>query len=122
MFLLEDVQTEIKQNKRIAEHVSYIQAKYTQLLTDSVAYYSGKALADYSLAISVKNTTCTLRQAIGYFIYMLQAIDFVRMQVVDEEDSRSREICITNQLEVLRATLSPAITELATTAFGGLNL
>ena len=53
---------------------------------------------------------------------MLQAIDFVRMQVVDEEDLSSREICITNQLEALKETLSPAIKEQAPTAFGGLNL
>lgn len=122
LFFQDDVLKEIKKNKKIAEHVSYIQTKYTEILTDSIAYCSGKVLADYSLAISVKNTTCTLRQAIGYFIYMLQAIDFIRMQVVDEEDSRSREICITNHLEALKETLSPAITEQATTAFGGLNL
>ena len=122
MFLLEDVQKEIKQNKKIAEHVSYIQSKYMKLLSDSIAYYSGKALADYSLAVSVKNTACTLRQAIGYFIYMLQAIDFVRMQVVNDKDLSSREICITNQLEALKEMLSPVITEQAPTAFGGLNL
>lgn len=122
MFFQDDVLNEIKQAKKIAAHVSFIQAKYTQLLIDSIAYYSGNALADYSITISVKNTTCTLRQAIGYFIYMLQAMDFVRIQIVDEADLNSREICITNQLEALKEVLSSVITEQATTAFGGLAL
>ena len=122
MFFQDDVLKEIKQAKKIAAHVSFIQAKYTQLLTDSIAYYSGNALADYSITISVKNTTCTLRQAIGYFIYMLQAMGFVRIQIVDEEDLSSREICITNQLESLKEVLSSVITEQVPTAFGGIAL
>ena len=122
MFFQDDILKDIEQNKKISEHVSFFQAKYTQLLTDSIAYYSGRTLADYSLSISVKNTTCTLRQAIGYFIYMLQAMGFIHMLLVDEKDLSSREICITNQLEVLREILSPVITEQSTTAFGGLNL
>ena len=117
-----EVQSEIGKNNKIAEHISFLQAKYTQILKDSIDYYSGKNITDYELSISMKNTQCTLRQAIGYFVYMLQAIDFVRMRQMDEKDPKSRKISITSSAEELKDTFSSVITESTTSAFGGLNL
>lgn len=122
LFCFSVFQAEIQKKKKIYEHVSYIQNMYEELIEKSVAFYSGFDLSGFTISVALKNSKCELRQAVGYYIYMLQAINLICMEQADDEDMSIRKICITHEMEFFEQRFSSLIVDQPVTAFGGLGL
>lgn len=122
LFLSPVFRTEIQNKKTISEHISYIQNMYKELIRNSVAFYSGYDFSGFTVSVDVKNTECTLRQAVGYYVYMLQAINLVCMEQADEEDMSIRRIQTTHEMDSFEKRFSSLIIEQPVTTFGGLGL
>ncbi len=122
MFFLTELRSETQNKKKISEHVSYIQNKYMELIQNSVEHYSGYDFTDFKITVSVKNTECTLRQAVGYYIYMLQAIGLISIEQADDEDMSIRSIQPTHELDAFEKRFAAIIIDQPVTVFGGLGL
>lgn len=116
LFFCEEFRREIRKKKKIYEHVSYIQIFYTNVLKNTIMNLGNKNIINLDINISIKNSNCELRQAIGYFLYLLQAIEFISL----ENDSGcfcDRKITIKNALNKLKDQYKDLITEKKPTDF-----
>lgn len=87
LMCLQDVKKFLKQSKRIIDHVGYIQTLYEQYLVQTIQEKEGdKRIAE--IKVSIKNADCTLREAIGCLLFVLQAAQLIQLQT-DSEDKQT---------------------------------
>lgn len=106
----------------IKDHVTNIEDKYKQILVNTVCYIEGLDSSEYSIQVDIIDTaSCNLRQAIGYFLYMLQAIELIKLeQQTDNLASNVRKVRFSEQLNLYIDEIKDYICETSKTAFGGI--
>lgn len=123
MFTVDVFRTDFRKAKLISEHVTYIEDNYKKILLNSIGNIEGIDSKDFSLSIHLVGTNeCKLRQSIGFFLYMLQAIDFIGLEQLSDENDNRRKIRIKESLESFADGLMGYIFEKPETAFGGVML
>lgn len=121
LFFHKPVKAQLQQAKRIQEHVTTLERAYQDILTDTLRYLEGKVYVTQPIKVSVKGTPCDLRQAVGYFLYMLQGAGLIHLEQTGK-DSSDRKVGYTINFRMLEDTASKFLWEEKPTAFGGLKL
>lgn len=121
MFTVESFRSEFRKEKPIKDHVTYIEDNYRKILLDSICNIAGINSNKYSLNVELVGINgCNLRQAIGYFIYMLQATELIGLEQLSEEDCNKRKIRIKEQMESCISDFKDYIYTNPETVFGGI--
>lgn len=121
MFTIESFRSEFRKEKPIKDHVSYIQDNYEKIILNSICNIAGVDSEDYTLNIELLNINgCNLRQAIGYFLYMLQAAELIGLEQLSDENYNRRRIRIKKPLESCIKNLKGYIYDKPKTVFGGI--
>ena len=120
ILFIKEVRRELRKPKPIFEHVNFIEQKYTEIIRDTVQELSGLRTEGYLVSVILKATTCKLNQAIGLYLYILQAIEMICFEQKPGYNIDQRSIRIKDTLKkykFLEALLEqPKLTE-----FGRLN-
>lgn len=120
LFLHDNFLTNLCVEKPIKDHVTDIEQSFYRLMHDSVSDLSNLDISNYEVEISIKNSNCSIRQAIGYYLYMLQGIGLIKMEQTNSKLPQIRKVLPTAELELLRKTFPELIIERPQTAFGRL--
>lgn len=122
MFTVNEFRTEFRKVKTLSEHISFIEREYKQLLLNTIGNIEGIETNDYTLNLEIIGVdSCKLRQAIGYYLYMLQAAGFISLeQLSASAENGCRKIKIKQQLEKCVSNFRTYIYEKPTTEFGGI--
>ena len=121
MFTVESFRSEFRKEKPIKDHVTYIEDNYRKILLDTICNIAGINSNKYSLSVELVGINgCNLRQAIGYFIYMLQATELIGLEQLSEEDFNKRKIRIKEQMESCISDFNDYIYKKPETVFGGI--
>ena len=122
LFFVGEFKKTIRKTKRIYEHVNYIEKFYSNIILNTVCHIEGLKVEEFDININLSRTSCTLNQAIGYFIYMLQGVKLLHLESEsDTLDTSIRKIRISNQFKNY-ASLREYIEDFRTTEFGRLGI
>ncbi len=80
---LKYVQKELRHFKKIIDHVGYIQKLYEQYLVQTIQEKEGD-MHIVDIRVSIKSIDCTLREAIGCLLFLLQGAQLIQMQTDDK--------------------------------------
>ena len=123
LFFHNPVKAQLQRPKEIREHVTTLEQFYRDILKDTLRHIEGKAYVTQPIKVSVKGTSCNLRQAIGYFLYMLQGANLIHLEQTEtKKGSPDRKVVYTSNFRMLEHTASKFLREEKPTAFGGLKL
>lgn len=121
MFAVETFRTEFRKEKTISEHVSFIEKNYKEILLNSICYITGLDSNEFSLNIKVFGVEkYKFRQAVGYFLYMLQAIDLIGLEQLSDTSDDKRKIRIKETFDSYISEFKTYIYEKPKTVFGGI--
>lgn len=122
MFAVEIFRTEFRKEKTLSAHIRFFENEYKKILLNSICNIEGLATDGYVLNLEVVGIdSCKLRKAIGYFLYMLQAIGFISLeQSSSDSNNNHRKITIKQSLEKCLPQFRNYIHEKITTEFGGI--
>ena len=123
LFFIEENRKEFRQTKAIKDHVSFMCEKYEEILLNTIAENEGLEVHRYSIKAALKGTeVCKLRQAVGYYLYMLQAIGLIGLEQNQELNASHRKIRISTNLDDCKTELNGLIYSKRTTEFGMLKI
>lgn len=120
MLFCDDIYTELSIPKMIHEHVSYLQRLYTEIMQNTISHYEGVPLKDYSMEFEILHSPCEIRQAIGLFLYFLQAAGLISLIQGGSPDLSYRRVSITSSMKEYSRYYSSLIEEIKPSAFGRL--
>lgn len=123
LFFVDEFKKEIRNEKRIFEHVNYIDKFYNNVLLNTICHLEGLKVNEFDINIKLSGTSCTLNQAIGYFIYMLQGVNLLYLESESESaDASIRKIRISNKFKNYTTSLGEYIEDFKITSFGRLGI
>ncbi|MBR5947051.1 MAG: hypothetical protein IKZ82_00195, partial [Clostridia bacterium] len=99
MMFIDEIRRELRKPKPIYEHVNFIEKKYTEILQNTVRKLSGLQTNEYKVSVELKAATCNLNQAIGLYLYILQAIGLVGFEQKSQYEEGHRSIRIKTALD-----------------------
>ncbi|MBN1061400.1 hypothetical protein DVV95_06140 [Clostridium botulinum] len=97
-FKLLDFRTEIRTNKNLTDHITYIERFYKRILLNTISEREGKLFDN--IVVSCKDCNLEFRRIISYTLYLLQAMKLINL-VQSEENTEERKISITMDFENL---------------------
>lgn len=121
LFTVDKYKSEFRKEKKIKDHVKYINELYENILLNSICDLEGIDTDCFRIKVDLLDVCgCNLRQAIGSFLYMLQAIEFITLEQVSTEDYVNRKIIIKQAMEKNNPQFKKYIYEKTATEFGGI--
>lgn len=122
MFTIEKFRTAFRKEMPIKDHVTYIEDNYEDILLSTICNKEGLDFEKYSIQVKLTDiNSCDLRQAVGYFLYMLQAARLIGLeQISDGVNSSVRRIRISEQMELCIDSIKDYIYDESRTEFGGI--
>lgn len=122
MIQLDDIEAELEKHKKIHEHVTYITHEIKKILLDTISSMSGYHLSSFNLTIKIKDdTACSFYQAVGLFLFMMQAIGGIKMEL-DPGDETLRNIKISNTLRKYKSALSGYLYDKKESKYGKMRI
>lgn len=120
MFSLDDVRKELRKEKEIHKHVSYISGYYQSIMCNTIEKLEGQNFSDsdYEFKITLKDSSCDLRQAIGYFIFMLQAANLISLVQTSRKHASIRKVQLSVSIDKKIESVSKCIEDTHLTEFG----
>lgn len=124
MFLRDEYRRELRSIKTIKAHINYLYDHYCQLLVNTVLKLSGFTDDEYvDFNITVKNADiCSLKQSIGYFVFLLQALGYINLERDPASEDDKRKVVISIELDDLKNTIGELIIKHEETIFGRLGI
>jgi len=123
LFFVDEFKKNIRNEKRIFEHVNYIDKFYNNIILNTICHLEGLKVNQFDINIKLSETSCTLNQAIGYFIYMLQGVKLLYLESESETaDASIRKIRISNKFKNYIPSLGGYIEDYKITSFGRLGI
>lgn len=121
-FAVDRFKYEVRKEKAIKDHVTFIENEYKKVLLDSICNIEGLDSKNYKFNVNILDPCdCNLRQAIGYYLYTLQGIGFIGLEQVSSDDYVNRKTIIKQSLEKQLTPFKKYIYEKTTTEFGGIS-
>jgi hypothetical protein len=117
LLFIPEVRRKLREEKKIYEHVNFLEIVYKQIVRDTISEITGKKLDNFALKIALKLTPCSLNQAIGYFIYMLQATKLITLEQTSKTDLSKRKIAFSVTLNRQRVYFEKIINMPSKTVF-----
>ena len=120
MLFCDDINSELSIAKMLSEHVSYLQRLYAEIMQNTISHYEGVPVKDYSMEFEILHSSCEIRQAIGLFLYFLQAAGLITLIQGGSPVHSYRRVSITSSLKEYSGCYSRLIEEIKPSAFGRL--
>ena len=103
LFNIDDFKNNLRKNKKIVEHINYIKNVYEKILKETIQEKEGKEFNSIIINIMENHISGTsikieIQQAIGYYLYLLQAMKWISLQQ-DDENIDFRKISISMEFE-----------------------
>lgn len=117
LFNIDDFKNNLRKSKKISEHVTYIKKIYEHILSETIQDKEGKTFNSISINIMENNININIQQAIGYFLYLLQAMEWISLQQEDESIDL-RKISISMEFEEIYKEYKGFILKKENTLFG----
>lgn len=114
------IRKELRKEKEIRIHVNYIYNVYRDILRNTVESLTGIDAENFKVSVSLKGTNCTLKQAVGYFLYMLQAANLISLVQISAVSPTTRKIQLSTHLDKYIRHINDALLDIGTTEFGRL--
>lgn len=109
---------ELRKSKRIIQHVDYIQKEYTMILQNTIVYYDKNELSMYEAKVQMNiPMPIELRQAIGYFLYMLQGMQLIHLEAIDTRKMEIRKVKFSQELLNMEGNLRGILVKQEETEF-----
>lgn len=93
---------------------------YRDILRNTVESLTGIDAENFKVSVSLKGTNCTLKQAVGYFLYMLQAANLISLVQISAVSPTTRKIQLSTHLDKYIRHINDALLDIGTTEFGRL--
>lgn len=114
------IRKELREEKEIRKHVNFIYNTYKDILRNTVETLTGTSAEGYKVSVSLKGSKCTLKQAIGYFLYMLQAANLISLVQKNSSIPTIRKIQFSTTIDEYATVAGNAVIEIGKTEFGRL--
>ena len=114
------IRKELRKEKEIKIHVNYIYNVYRDILRNTVESLTGIDAENFKVSVSLKGTNCTSKQAVGYFLYMLQAANLISLVQISAVSPTIRKIQLSTHLDKYIRHINDALLDIGTTEFGRL--
>lgn len=123
LFYVNKFKKGIRSSKKMVDHINFVKDFYKNIILNTICNIEGLNPEDFRIEIELSETLCDLNQAIGYFIYMMQGINFITLNGnAKHEDCTNRKISISNKFNEYEQYLGEYIVDSPITSFGGLNI
>jgi len=122
MLFVEEFRKELRKEKQIREHVTYLLETYQMLAKNTICDIEGKVFKDYKVKLTLKSSICDAKQAIGYFFYMLQAANLIGLEQRDSDNPAIRKVRFSTSLDQYEKQFADLIYDSISTEFGRLAL
>ncbi len=119
---VDDIKKILRKEKEIREHVSYLEDKYRSILKETISRIDGQLLEEFKIECTIKHSTCSLRQAVGYFLYFLQAARLIELKQSGKKSPSIRKVSFSKNLDSGSAMLHELFEYTDTTEFGRLGI
>lgn len=116
------VRKELRKEQMISLHVNFLCKTYKNILKNTVSLLTGVDTSDFSISVHLKETSCKLNQAIGYFIYMLQSAKLIKLISSTKQNPTVRKFQFSLELNEYKRTIGNIIFDSALTEYGGLDI
>ena len=93
---------------------------YRDILRHTVESLTGIDAENFKVSVSLKGTNCTSKQAVGYFLYMLQAANLISLVQISTVSPTIRKIQLSTHLDKYIRHINDALLDIGTTEFGRL--
>lgn len=120
MLGVDAIRKELREEKEIRQHVNFIYNMYRNILRNTVETFTGTSTEDYKVKVFLKGSNCVLKQAIGYFLYMLQAANLISLVQINSSTPTIRKVQFSTTLDEYVTFVDKAVIQIETTAFGRL--
>lgn len=118
LLFLNNLRNECREKHPISKHVTCFEKTYKSIVKNTVSDLTGIEQNRYNLNIILNSSICNLREAIGYYIYLLQATGLIGLKCKD--NPKLRKMTFTHELNNYKQFFANYIYEPAETAFGEL--
>ena len=92
------------------------------LVKNSICDIEGKEYGSFVVKLSLKNSSCDVKQAIGYYLYMLQAAGFIGLEQKSRGNPSVRKVRFSTSFDQSLNQYADLICESNGTEFGRLAL
>ena len=116
----ESVRTELRKGKIIRGHIDYLRKTYEELLKNTLEEIEGYSFENYKFKIRLWHSDCDIKQAIGYFLYMMQATKLISLERVDNTNDSLRKVVFSNSLSNYKHSYKDCIRPVMVTEYGRL--
>lgn len=118
---LEPIRRQLREEREIREHVNFLSKTYKDIIRNTVEMLTGKDTNNFDVKIFLKGTSCSLNQAVGYFLYMLQAAKLISLVQTYNEEPTIRKVQFSTAISEYKQSIGDIVFELGTTEFGRLD-
>lgn len=118
LLFVKHISTSIRKEKLIKDHVNYLENEYCSILKDTISHIAGQKLQDFAIKVELKESTSTLRQAIGYCLYLLQAAQQINLEQKTDGNLSVRKVSFKKDFNKRRSMVGSMIERTNTTEFG----
>lgn len=87
-----------RETRKIYEHANNLGEKYTHALIDTIIALEGKCIAEYKPKLFIKNSLSKLNSCIGYWLYLLQAMNLIILEAPNKDNPSKRKIVYSKEL------------------------
>lgn len=99
VFSLKHFRTKIRKCSSILKTVDTLQSDFKLLIINSISEIEAFDFSNHNIKISIDTSTLNLRTVIGYFLYLLQALDMIKLPVREQSEFVQIYSQFTNLLE-----------------------
>lgn len=117
-FNLNEFRIEIRKNKELIHHITFIEQFYKTMLINTLEYKEGYNIT--SADISIKGTNLKFRYVIAYFLYLLQAMKKIKF-IQNDIDESLRRVQIETDFQKIYKQYKDFIGLINESLLGGMN-
>lgn len=123
MLYLPHVREILRAETSISSHVNNLFNEYKSVVKSTIVHLAKEDISDYNVKIELKNSITDIKPAVGYFLYLLQAVDFIKLtQSENGKGSNIRKFQFTGSLDQFKDCFAGYVYDLNGSAYGELKL
>ncbi|MDW4511855.1 hypothetical protein R7236_26125 [Priestia megaterium] len=98
LFNITEFKQELRKAPNISKTVGVVEKFFKSIIRESVSHIEAISFSDYEMNLLLKGENIKIRQAIAYFLYMLQALGMLKLP--DDKENK-QQLVITTQFKQL---------------------
>lgn len=119
---LEHVRKQLRVERELRDHVNFLCAEYKSILQNTINLLTGTDIGSIPVKVFLKGTHCSLNQAVGFYIYMLQATGMIGLIQAHAKKPTIRKIQFSTEINHYKESIGAMVFDAGTTEFGRLGI